>query len=64
MSRTYTPDAVGNIELITDNLDAGRSQSFGYDDLYRLTSAVGCLWKHWVYLRQCGQPADAHREQR
>ena len=41
MSRTYTPDAVGNIEVITDNLDAGRSQSFGYDDLYRLTSAAG-----------------------
>ena len=41
MSRSYTPDAVGNIEVITDNLDAGRSQSFGYDDLYRLTSAVG-----------------------
>ena len=41
MSRSYTPDAVGNIEVITDNLDAGRSQAFGYDDLYRLTSATG-----------------------
>ncbi|MFZ1984808.1 MAG: hypothetical protein WAU91_10375, partial [Desulfatitalea sp.] len=41
MNRTYTPDNVGNIEAITDNLDTTRSQSFGYDDLYRLTSATG-----------------------
>ena len=41
MDRSYIPDAVGNIELITDNLDAGRSQSFDYDDLYRLTFASG-----------------------
>jgi RHS repeat-associated protein len=41
MSRIYTPDNVGNIEAITDNLDSSRSQSFGYDDLYRLTSAAG-----------------------
>jgi len=41
MDRSYTPDAVGNIEVITDNLDAARSQSFGYDDLYRLNNANG-----------------------
>ncbi len=41
MDRTYTPDNVGNIVSVTDHLDAGRSQSFGYDDLYRLTSASG-----------------------
>lgn len=31
----------GNIDAITDNRNAGRSQSFGYDALYRLTSATG-----------------------
>ena len=41
LSRAYTADNVGNITAITDNLDASRSQSFGYDDLYRLTSATG-----------------------
>ena len=41
MDRTYTPDNVGNITAITDNLDANRSQSFGYDPLYRLTTATG-----------------------
>ncbi len=37
----YTPDPVGNITAITDNLDASRNQTFAYDDLYRLTSAAG-----------------------
>ena len=32
---------VGNITTITNFLDATRTQSFGYDDLYRLTSAAG-----------------------
>ena len=41
LNRSYTPDNVGNIEIITDNLDSTRSQSFGYDDLYRLTDASG-----------------------
>jgi RHS repeat-associated protein len=41
MDRTYTPDNVGNITAITDNLDGSRSQSFGYDNRYRLTSANG-----------------------
>jgi hypothetical protein len=41
IDRTYTPDNVGNITAITDNLDATRSQSYGYDDLYRLASATG-----------------------
>ena len=37
----YGLDSVGNITAITDNLDPARSQTFGYDDLYRLTSATG-----------------------
>jgi RHS repeat-associated protein len=37
---TYAYDNVGNITAITDSLKAG-SQSFGYDDLDRLTSASG-----------------------
>jgi RHS repeat-associated protein len=41
LDRDYIPDNVGNIQLITDNLDSTRSQSFDYDDLYRLTSATG-----------------------
>ncbi len=41
MQRTYTPDNVGNITDIHDNLDATRSQNFDYDDLYRLTDATG-----------------------
>jgi len=41
IDRTHGLDAVGNITDITDNLDAARSQGFGYDDLYRLTSATG-----------------------
>lgn len=41
MDRTYTPDNVGNITAITDDMDASRSQSYGYDSLYRLTSASG-----------------------
>ncbi len=41
MDYTYDFDNVGNITDITDGLDAARSQSFGYDDLYRLNSATG-----------------------
>ncbi|MBI5895665.1 MAG: RHS domain-containing protein [Desulfobacterales bacterium] len=41
MDRTYAPDDVGNIVQIIDNLDNSRSQSFGYDDHYRLTAAAG-----------------------
>jgi len=37
----YTLDPVGNITAITNNLDPTRSQTFGYDDLYRLTSSNG-----------------------
>jgi RHS repeat-associated protein len=37
LNRTYTPDNVGNIKLISDQLDSTRSQSFDYDDLYRLS---------------------------
>lgn len=38
---TFGMDAVGNILSITDQLDPAKSQSFGFDDLYRLTSAEG-----------------------
>jgi RHS repeat-associated protein len=41
INRTYTLDNAGNITAITDNLDASRSQTFGYDNFYRLTSATG-----------------------
>jgi YD repeat-containing protein len=41
MDRTYIQDNVGNIEVITDHLDSTRSQTFDYDDLYRLTDAAG-----------------------
>ena len=37
----YSLDAVGNITGITDQIAAPASQTFGYDDLYRLTSATG-----------------------
>ena len=38
---TYTPDVAGKISAITNNLDATRNQSFGYDDLNRLETASG-----------------------
>ncbi len=41
LDRSYTADNVGNVMTITDNLDATRSQTFVYDDLYRLTNADG-----------------------
>ena len=37
-SLTYSKDAVGNITGITDNVEPGKSQAFGYDDLDRVTS--------------------------
>jgi len=37
----YTKDPAGNITAISDNVDPSKNQSFGYDDLYRLTSAAG-----------------------
>jgi len=38
---TYSRDNAGNVTAITDNLDPAKSKTFGYDDLYRLTSATG-----------------------
>lgn len=38
---SYSLDAVGNITGITDQITASASQTFGYDDLYRLNSATG-----------------------
>ena len=40
-SAGFTRNPAGNVTAIADNLDAARNQSFGYDDLYRLTSATG-----------------------
>jgi RHS repeat-associated protein len=37
---SYTYDNVGNVDLLTDNLDPNRTQDFTYDELNRLTSAV------------------------
>ena len=41
MDLDYTMDPVGNITAIADGIDAAKNQTFGYDDLYRLTSATG-----------------------
>ena len=38
---SYKREPAGNITGITDHLDASKSQSFAYDDLYRLTGATG-----------------------
>ncbi len=38
---SYTLDPAGNITGIADNLDPSKNQTFGYDDLYQLTSASG-----------------------
>ena len=40
-SLSFGHDAVGNIDMLTDAIDSNQSQSFGYDDLYRLDSALG-----------------------
>jgi len=40
-SLDYTIGPAGNVTVITNNLDSSRNQSFGYDDLYRLTGATG-----------------------
>src|SRR3972149_5806727 len=40
----YYYDNVGNIESVMDNLASSRTQTFGYDHLHRLTSAlIGAL---------------------
>jgi len=41
MDLDYILDPVGNITDITDGINAAKNQTFGYDDLYRLTSATG-----------------------
>ncbi|MDJ0654152.1 MAG: RHS repeat-associated core domain-containing protein [Xanthomonadales bacterium] len=41
MDRDYSYDAASNITGITDVLSSTKSQTFGYDDLNRLTSATG-----------------------
>lgn len=38
---SYAYDDAGNITAITDNHQSGSSQTFGYDDLNRLSSATG-----------------------
>jgi YD repeat-containing protein len=41
LNLAYSPDPNGNITSITDALDSARNQSFGYDELNRLTSGSG-----------------------
>ena len=41
LNRAYGMNDVGNITAITDLLDPDHSQTFTYDDLYRLTNATG-----------------------
>jgi RHS repeat-associated protein len=41
LDRNYTYDAVNNINGITNNIDLAQSQTFTYDALNRLTSALG-----------------------
>lgn len=47
---TYTEDANGNVTGITDNVDATKNRTFGYDALDRLASATG-PWSPlgWTY---------------
>lgn len=47
----YAHDPAGNILSISDTVDPGRSRSFGYDDLHRLTRADGGarLWGAGTY---------------
>jgi hypothetical protein len=37
---SYTYDLAGNVQTLTDNANSGQAQTFGYDWLYRLTSAA------------------------
>jgi len=48
---TYGSDALGNIETITDELNAGYNRTFGYDDVNRLTTANtgASLWGTGFY---------------
>jgi hypothetical protein len=48
-SHTYVPDAVGNI--LQESINGAPANTFGYDDVYRLTSSsVGGVASSWVYL--------------
>jgi RHS repeat-associated protein len=50
MKLTYADDANGNITGITNNLDATKNKSFGYDALDRLTSGTGSWGSlSWTY---------------
>ena len=44
MERTYTYYNNGNIDTITDALNADRTQSIVYDELDRLTSAASTVY--------------------
>ena len=44
LNLSYGYDYVGNITGITDGLNAARSQSFGYDELNRLTHANSAIY--------------------
>ncbi|MFC1824940.1 RHS repeat-associated core domain-containing protein, partial [Thermodesulfobacteriota bacterium] len=38
---SYALDPVGNVMSIADNVDSSKGQTFSYDNLYRLTNALG-----------------------
>jgi RHS repeat-associated protein len=47
---TYGYDTASNITAITDGVNGARSESFGYDQLYRLVSASGAYgYLTWSY---------------
>jgi RHS repeat-associated protein len=47
---SYGYDTASNITTITDTVNAARSESFGYDQLYRLVSASGAYgYLTWSY---------------
>ena len=45
---SHTRDNVGNITGITDNIEPAKTKSFAYDNLYRLTLAIG-QWGTMTY---------------
>ena len=59
---SYTLDAANSITSITDNLDPLHSQSFGYDSLYRLTSAGGIYGAIDYSYNPVGNRLSKHRD--
>ncbi|WP_172637460.1 RHS repeat-associated core domain-containing protein [Thioflavicoccus mobilis] len=50
----YTHDGAGNITALIDDLDAGRNQTFIYDELNRLTDAAGAYGNYEFTLDPVG----------